>query len=438
MHFVFENINTDAHSNFINCSDLNSSGIRRFTPSPLANALTRAASDYFNFSLFGKVTFTDTVVPGKKYIIASGIAHSPMDWCGPDTETNGFDERLPNKKTLFSYLSNQYLEDLQAGNAWLLLDQSHEGYQVPWLWDWFHNNCKTYNIDPKQIIYVTGNLNSKVDYEDWLKERRLTSGMLIIPNPHFETMMYETLKHGKLKLPSFNDHLQYKTKNLENIKVYNALQKRPRAHRAWFFKYLVDSNLLSSGINSMNMFKFTHTYYENQNMSEEDYKNIASLLPIMPPGDNNVAKFSDGDCGNYLTAFNEEIMLTSWVSVISEASFGDSEGTCFISEKTFKPIACHHPFIIFGNKGSLEQLRNLGYKTFSPFIDETYDSLPTWDRMAAIVKEIERIKNIPISEKISWYSGMKDILIHNYKVLKYNSQHHISSHLNKINNHCKG
>ena len=37
--------------------------------------------------------------------------------------------------------------------------------------------------------------------------------------------------------------------------------------------------------------------------------------------------------------FNEEIMLDPWLTVVSEASFGDSEGECFLSEKTCKPIA---------------------------------------------------------------------------------------------------
>lgn len=436
MHFVFENIKTDAHINFIDCKDINSSGIRRFTPSPLANGLARAGTTVNPF-LYGKISYTDIPVPGKKYIIPSGVAHSPYDWCGPDSKNNGFDKQSPSRQSVFAHLKKEYLDDLQSGNAWLLLDQSHEGYHAPWLWSWFHNNCETYKINPTQIIYVTGNLDSEDSYKSWLKEHNLTDGMLIIPNPHFEEVIYETFKNDKLKLSSFNDHINYKTANLEKIKVYNALQKRPRAHRAWFFKYLVDSNLLSSGINSMNMFKSSHTYYENRQMNETDYNEVVKFLPMLPPNDSNLDKFADSDCGNYIVEFNDQIMLDSWVSVISEASFGDSEETCFISEKTFKPIACHHPFIIFGNKGSLEHLRRMGYKTFSPFIDESYDSLPTWERMDAIIKEIERIKNIPLNEKLTWYAGMKDILIHNFNTLRDNTKNGNTNNFNKIINHCK-
>jgi hypothetical protein len=80
---------------------------------------------------------------------------------------------------------------------------------------------------------------------------------------------------------------------------------------------------------------------------------------------------------------------------------GDSELTIFLSEKAFKPIACSHPFIFMGNKGSLAKLREIGYKTFDGFIDETYDTLPTWERMQAVtdsIKQIHRIEN-----KIEWY-----------------------------------
>jgi hypothetical protein len=117
----------------------------------------------------------------------------------------------------------------------------------------------------------------------------------------------------------------------------------------------------------------------------------------------------------YITRITDQVFLDSWLTVIPEASFADSDGTLFISEKTFKPIACMHPFIVFGNRGSLKELHAMGYKTFSPFINEDYDDLPTFERMDAIIKEIKRIDSIP--DKFKWLDSMKDILEHNYKLL---------------------
>jgi hypothetical protein len=117
--------------------------------------------------------------------------------------------------------------------------------------------------------------------------------------------------------------------------------------------------------------------------------------------------------------FNDDIALDSWLTVISEASF--AEDTCFISEKTFKFIADSHPFIIAGNKRSLKYLRDLGYKTFSPWIDESYDELDTWERYAAIGIALEKIKKLSPIERLEWFKGLSDILDYNLEILKKNT-----------------
>ncbi len=68
-------------------------------------------------------------------------------------------------------------------------------------------------------------------------------------------------------------------------------------------------------------------------------------------------------------------MLYFWCTVVSEAQYNDSQKSIFLSEKTFKPIACSHPFQILGAKGSLKELRKLGYLTFENLFDESYDEL---------------------------------------------------------------
>ena len=436
MHFVFEDISSDAFVNFIKCPDVNESGIRRCTPSPMVNSLIRHKGSKI-LNSFQPYTYSDRIKPGKKYIIATGVAHSPTDWCGPDSIGQGYDKRAPNRKSLFAYLGEHYLADLQAGNAFLLIDQSHEGYQTTWLWSWFHNTCNAYNINPSQIIYVTGNLDSRDQYSEWIATNQLVNKMLVVPYPHFEAMIADTVNNYTSTLPNFEKHVTYKTNKLASIKTYNALQKRPRAHRAWLFKYLHDANLLDAGINSMNMFQNSHSYYERRHMRLEDYDKLIQKLPILPPAANSLQQFADGDCGEYLVMFNEQIMLDSWVTVVSEASFGAEEHTCFISEKTFKPIACYHPFIIFGNKGSLARLRELGYKTFSPYIDESYDELDTWDRMDAVVKEITRLNNMATDDRLPWLAGIRDILTHNYQILSNRSTDDTPIYSNVISEYFK-
>ena len=64
--------------------------------------------------------------------------------------------------------------------------------------------------------------------------------------------------------------------------------------------------------------------------------------------------------------------------------------------------------------GTLEVLRELGFKTFHPHIDESYDSEPDrWKRFNMIMKELNRLCDMELSELHELYWSMSDILIHN-------------------------
>lgn len=431
MDCVFEKVVEPYYINFVNCTDTNTSRLQRFNTSPVILAGTRLSCNTCGNPLI-QIHQQDQfqTLSYRRYVIATGVAHSPPDWCGPDNTGIGRSIHYPDRLSLFELLNEQYLTDLQAGRAFLLIDQSHEGYQTGWLWSWFHNNFTHHQINPKQVIYVTGNLDAEENYKNWIATHGLINSMKVVPYAHFEHFIYETVMQKiflrELVIPTVDDHIAYKTENKDNIKTYNALQKRTRAHRAWLFKSLVESDLLSDGINTMNSFNLSQTHMEHHSMIEKDVEELNALLPLLPTGDKSHIIFPSSNSGSFLARLNEQEMLDSWVSVISEASFCDVDQTCFISEKSFKPIACRHPFIIFGNKHSLRYLRKLGYKTFSPFINEEYDELPTWERLGAIIKELKRINSMTFDEKIKWYSDMTDILNHNYNTLSENSKNQIS------------
>jgi len=62
-------------------------------------------------------------------------------------------------------------------------------------------------------------------------------------------------------------------------------------------------------------------------------------------------------------------------SVVSESMI-DSDPTdtsINISEKTYKPLAFQHPFVVWGQSGTLQLLHRLGFETFDNIIDESYD-----------------------------------------------------------------
>lgn len=88
------------------------------------------------------------------------------------------------------------------------------------------------------------------------------------------------------------------------------------------------------------------------------------------------------------------------VSVVLETLFDDPR--IHLTEKTLRPIACGHPFILAAGPGSLALLQKYGFETFSPWIDESYDTIANSEqRMAAIVAEMQRLTSLS-AEQQKW------------------------------------
>ena len=91
---------------------------------------------------------------------------------------------------------------------------------------------------------------------------------------------------------------------------------------------------------------------------------------------------------------------------------------CQISEKTYKPILAGIPFIIWGNKpGILSHLRSLGFRTFEPYIDESYD-LDINNRYDMLLKTLDTLCLASNKELQNMYINCLPIINHNLNVLK--------------------
>lgn len=70
----------------------------------------------------------------------------------------------------------------------------------------------------------------------------------------------------------------------------------------------------------------------------------------------------------------------------------DQSGPCelFVTEKTFKPIAHQHPFLVCGMKGTLTFIKEIGFETYDHIFNESYDMLDFFeDRLEAIFNNIK-------------------------------------------------
>jgi len=342
------------------------------------------------------------------FAICVGVSTNPDDWAG----------WLPGQKPFTRYLTEVQKRQMQARKCLLVLDSSLEGYHDEKLWPWFHQVMAESNLPIDCLVFITGNYIASEQYDAWCKENNITVKLKVIGHCHFEKAVGSKFIHGLAGPLSVNKHIDYKGNN-ETL-TFNVLQKRPRLHRCWFYSTLKYEGFLTKGIFSMQKIPFDHPddYEIEGKKYSYDLDFIRSELPWGPRNDEHSDSF-------YIERFNYDECLKTWVTVVSEASFFDSDNTRFVSEKTFKAIASRSPFIIFGNRGSLQTLKELGYKTFDRWWDESYDDLPTWERYDAIIKTMHDIH--AIEDKMAMFSEMREVLDYNfYNLMKNSSQPNVS------------
>ena len=92
-----------------------------------------------------------------------------------------------------------------------------------------------------------------------------------------------------------------------------------------------------------------------------------------------------------------------------------------ISEKTYRPIIAGIPFLLWGSQGGiLSHLRKMGFKTFSPHIDEEYDN-PKYsymERYRRLIKEVDRLCSLDAQKIDSLYRLCLPMVEHNFTVLE--------------------
>lgn len=99
------------------------------------------------------------------------------------------------------------------------------------------------------------------------------------------------------------------------------------------------------------------------------------------------------------------------------------------TEKTAKCLYTGKPFLLLGTQGQLAKLQELGFKTFSPWIDESYDLESHVERRFDMIQhEIKRITALDISNQLVLIEKINEIADYNknnYKKLieSYNQNH---------------
>jgi hypothetical protein len=219
---------------------------------------------------------------------------------------------------------------------------------------------------------------------------------------------------------------------------FSALSRNYRAWRLHVYAKLAEKNLLNDFRYSFyNIFPYGEVrYYDQETMLKDlDDTNfgkvdltVAEWISKVPytldASDNVLNKWGDVTYDAILSADFHLLIETHYdlfyYVPTQDKVYKRSLAPSSITEKTNKPIACCKPFIAFSTPYFLEDVHQLGFETFSPYIDESYDAeIDNQKRLNMIVDEIERITNLPADE----YS----ILVKNCHSIAYRNQQKLLS-----------
>jgi hypothetical protein len=104
-------------------------------------------------------------------------------------------------------------------------------------------------------------------------------------------------------------------------------------------------------------------------------------------------------------------------SLLSESSVNNNE--VFITERLWKSVIAEHPFVVHGNHLYLQKLREMGFKTFSKYFDESYDLES--DNEIRIKKIVDTCIDLKKSNWKDLYLQTQDLRKHN-KELFFNKE----------------
>lgn len=315
-------------------------------------------------------------------------------------------------------------EVYSLGKRNIFFDCSDEGFVIEVAYK-LHNITETLQKKYPDIkcILILGSIHSEDTYISWCKQLNLPPVLEILSYYFFEFAS----KSQWSNIPYLPTEYNITVKN----KIYSCLNRVLRPHRIAFLdkmlaKKLVNDNCYYSFYDS-NLADGGLPIVEQQ--SVEKYNNLIDNFDLVKTLRLNFdpTRINPAD----LRSEDFYLFQDSYFSIIPETIYyrqqfndGTKEQSIFFSEKTYKPIVLLQPFILLAAENSLKALRERGFKTFQPYIDETYDTIEDDDlRMDYIVNEVIRLSKQTQTEWLQWQEYIKPIVEHNFQILKHQTSY---------------
>ena len=325
-------------------------------------------------------------------------------------------------------LPEDLINYIHQGKAKIIIYQDSEGFlykdsDV----EFFNKFAAKHNLNKNNFYVESANQNFTnicLDYEKrFVPEKNKFS---ILPSTDFEDRPWfsKIPKNYPFELKThynnFFDYLDHKI-NYQHTKKLSALARRYSNVRAAIYHKVQTTPILKENTHSS-----CHNPYgtiKEQALKEITYLELHNEKEVLNWLENNFDFVNGHSCDltdqhiNWASELNPIIHRDTLVNVTIETHQNPSK-EIFLSEKTYRPFYTAQPFIIFGNPGTLRVLKEMGYKTFDKFWDESYDEdLHISERLEKLYKTMIKIAETPMEVLNSYMEDFEPILRHNFNVM---------------------
>ena len=210
------------------------------------------------------------------------------------------------------------------------------------------------------------------------------------PNLHTYLFWFDWVRMIDEELGLSSKLVSWQTKHCDFL--FDCLLGTMRTNRRFVFQQLNDHDLFQKCIIGSQKPTMLHI---------GDNLPVDWVAGVDTEGETNQYKLDNIRTVNLSCLIPYKIYNQSWYSIVTE----NCRGRIFYTEKTAKPLIANRLFVMFGEKHTLKNLRNFGFKTFNNVIDESYDNIDDeairWGEAWKQVEYLSTQNPVSIYQKIS-------------------------------------
>ena len=200
----------------------------------------------------------------------------------------------------------------------------------------------------------------------------------------------------------YAQHSSFEKNTSRLFLIYNRAWTGTRQYRLKFSDLLIENELIDQ----------CQTFFSPTDNGQH-YRDYGLVNPVWMPKHKPESFFEPTLASSDASAdFVSKDYCSTEIEVVLETLFDDDR--LHLTEKSLRPIACRQPFILIATHGSLQYLRDYGFKTFASVWDESYDHIQDpYQRMLAVIKimrdistwsEQKKKRNFAIMDQIARFN----------------------------------